>query len=63
MFLAGSKLWSGSGCVDQLRRAAGELRELPDASEPFERIRDAIKEAHSQIAGGPHAREDSQDAA
>lgn len=56
--------WRGSattmlGCthlrvaIEQLpaaRAACEEMQDLPDALEPLERIREAIKEAHSQIS-------------
>ena len=36
--------------VDRVNELANSFVELPDAVEPFDRIREAIKEAHSQIA-------------
>lgn len=36
--------------VDRVNELANGFAELPDAVEPFDRIREAIKEAHSQIA-------------
>ena len=48
--LAGSKLRVAMECADDVREIASALGDLPDAVEPFERIREAIQEAHSQIA-------------
>jgi hypothetical protein len=36
--------------VDRVNELADSFVDLPDAIEPFDRIREAIKEAHSQIA-------------
>ncbi|MFK8111722.1 MAG: hypothetical protein AB8B91_05955 [Rubripirellula sp.] len=48
--LAGSNLQVPIEKADAVRELTGKLADLPDAVEPFERIREAIKEAHSQIA-------------
>lgn len=48
--LAGALLRVAIQWVDQLRSLVPEFADLPDAVEPFERIREAIEEAHSQIA-------------
>ncbi|MCO8124266.1 hypothetical protein NHH03_21165 [Stieleria sp. TO1_6] len=56
--LAGSETVEVAGAtfivpMEQRERVAGlasQYRDLPDAVEPFERIREAIKEAHSQLA-------------
>lgn len=64
--LAGSTLRVMKEKVDQVRRITSQLSDLPDAVEPFERIREAIKEAQSQIARAqtapsqtPHVETDS----
>jgi hypothetical protein len=48
--LAESHLLVGIEKEAQVRQLADKLVDLPDAEEPFERIREAIQEAHSQIA-------------
>jgi len=48
--LAGASLRVAIERMDQLCRMLPEFADLPDAVEPFERIREAIEEAHSQIA-------------
>lgn len=48
--LSESKLLLPMEQVEQAREIANAMADLPDASEPFERIREAIKEAQSQIA-------------
>jgi hypothetical protein len=48
--LAGSTLRVVKEKADQVRAVTSQLAGLPDATEPFERIREAIKEAQSQIA-------------
>lgn len=53
--LAGSTLRVAQEQADQVRELACRLEDLPDATEPFERIRQAIQEAHSQIARAPTA--------
>lgn len=60
--LAGSKLRVAMEHVDQVREIARQLADLPDAVEPFERIREAIKEAQSQIARAQVSREESAQA-
>jgi hypothetical protein len=46
---------------DELQAMAEFFTDLPDAVEPFERIREAIKEAHSQLARQhPEARPQSE---
>lgn len=54
--LAGSTLRVALEQVDQVREITRMLTDLPDAVEPFERIREAIKEAQSQIAVAQTAR-------
>lgn len=48
--LAESNLLVGIEKEAEVRQLADKLVDLPDAEEPFERIREAIQEAHSQIA-------------
>ncbi len=48
--MAGSNMMVPIEKLDQAREIAEAFRELPDALEPFERIREAIKEAQSQIS-------------
>ena len=48
--VADSTFWTAVECVDQVSELAGSFCDLPDAVELFGRIRDAIHEAHSQIA-------------
>ncbi|QDT06476.1 hypothetical protein K227x_48860 [Rubripirellula lacrimiformis] len=50
VMLAGSKLLVPMERIEQVSALAEKLIDLPDAVEPFERIREAIKEAQSQIA-------------
>jgi hypothetical protein len=50
VMLAGTKLLVPMEQVEQATLVAKRMVDLPDANEPFERIREAIKEAHSQIA-------------
>ena len=45
--------------ADRVRQLAEKLVDLPDAEEPFDRIREAIKEAHSQIARAQSAQQTS----
>ncbi|MCD0459528.1 hypothetical protein [Roseiconus lacunae] len=47
---AGATFFAAIETVDQVTSLASKFGDLPDAIEPFERIRDAIKEAHSQLA-------------
>ncbi len=54
--LAGATLRVAMEQVDQVREIINKLTDLPDAVEPFERIREAIKEAQSQIALAQSAR-------
>jgi hypothetical protein len=42
--------------TERVQEIVAQLSDLPDAVEPFERIREAIKEAQSQIARVPAAR-------
>lgn len=48
--LAGATLRVPMEQVERVQQIAAKLNDLPDAVEPFERIREAIKEAQSQIA-------------
>lgn len=48
--LSGATLRTPMESYEIVAAAAAELIDLPDGAEPFERIREAIKEAHSQIA-------------
>lgn len=48
--LADSVLSSPVEFAEQVEAICREVRNLPDAVEPFERIREAIREAHSQLA-------------
>jgi exonuclease VII small subunit len=48
--LAGSIIRFRIEHADIVKRIASNLGDFPDAVEPFERIREAIKEAHSQLA-------------
>ena len=48
--LAGAKCWVPMEQLEQVERLLEHFSDLPDAVEPFSRIREAIKEAHSQIA-------------
>jgi hypothetical protein len=55
--LAGTRLRVAMEHTERVRELAGRLANFPDAVEPFERIREAIKEAHSQIARAQATRE------
>ena len=46
----GSRFWVAIEQLDAVDALAKKFIDLPDAVEPFDRIREAIKEAHSQIA-------------
>jgi hypothetical protein len=48
--LAGSLIRFRIEHTDTVNAIANQLTDFPDAVEPFERIREAIKEAHSQLA-------------
>ena len=48
--LASSHLRVGIECGPRVQALCDKLIDLPDAVEPFERIREAIREAQSQIA-------------
>ncbi len=48
--LAGSIIRFPIEHIDIVQKIAASLGDFPDAVEPFERIREAIKEAHSQLA-------------
>lgn len=48
--LAGATLRVPIENADRVKSLIKQYGDLPDAVEPFERIREAIKEAHSQIA-------------
>ncbi|MCG8653311.1 MAG: hypothetical protein MI861_25960 [Pirellulales bacterium] len=48
--LAGATLKVAMEKMPEVQPLVEQLADLPDAIEPFERIREAIKEAHSQIA-------------
>lgn len=48
--LAGATLRVSNEQAERIRGLIVSFNDLPDAVEPFERIREAIKEAHSQIA-------------
>jgi hypothetical protein len=50
VWLAGTRLQVNIESIDAAKSICEDLNDLPDATEPFERIREAIKEAHSQIA-------------
>ena len=56
--VAGSQFSVAPEQIDAVQRLSTQLSDLPDAVEPFQRIREAIQEAHSQIA-----RQDSAQAA
>ena len=47
---ADSKIWVSAEREDDLQELRSHFDKLPDAEEPFSRIREAIFEAHSQIA-------------
>lgn len=48
--LADKDLWVAIERVQEARVVAEQLRSFPDPLEPFERIQEAIQEAHSQLA-------------
>ena len=48
--VAGSSLYVALERKEDVESIADFYQDLPDAVEPFERIREAIKEAHSQLA-------------
>ncbi len=48
--LAGSTIRVAAERTEQVRRLIGQLSSLPDLIEPFSRIREAIQEAHKQVA-------------
>ena len=54
--LAGSTLRVAIEQAEQVQQLAAGLIDLPDATEPFDRIREAIKEAQSQIARSQSSR-------
>jgi hypothetical protein len=54
--LAGSTLRVALEQAERVQQLAAALIDLPDATEPFERIREAIKEAQSQIARAQSSR-------
>ncbi len=54
--LAGATLRVAMEQLEQVSELIKRLVDLPDGVEPFERIREAIKEAHSQIARGQSQR-------
>ena len=54
--LAGSTLRVAVEQAEQVQQLAAGLIDLPDATEPFDRIREAIKEAQSQIARAQSSR-------
>ena len=56
VLLAGSRLLVSEQQAERVREITMQLNDLPDAVEPFERIREAIKEAQSQIARAPALR-------
>ncbi|MCC9602849.1 hypothetical protein LOC67_20045 [Stieleria sp. JC731] len=47
---AGATFLAAIDVAAKVESYAGRFGDLPDAVEPFERIREAIKEAHSQLA-------------
>ena len=47
---AGTHLWVGMEHTEKVAALADAFQDIPDGVEPFDRIREAIKEAHSQIA-------------
>ena len=59
VLLAGSRLLVAEHQADRVREITIQLNDLPDAVEPFERIREAIKEAQSQITRAPSTRQPS----
>lgn len=50
VMLAGTALNVAFEVAETVRDVCEQLVDLPDAIEPFERIREAIKEAHRQVA-------------
>jgi hypothetical protein len=50
VLLAGSRLLVVESQCERVRDVVRQLSDLPDAVEPFERIREAINEAQSQGA-------------
>lgn len=48
--LVGAEIRCAAGRLDSVRQIAAELAHFPDVTEPFERIREAIREAQSQLA-------------
>lgn len=56
LLLAGSRLLVSEQQVDRARAVIVQLADLPDTVEPFERIREAIQEAQSQIARTANSR-------
>ncbi len=59
--LAGSTIHIRVEHYDAVQKIAAKLADFPDAVEPFERIREAIKEAHSQLAGAAISRAGATD--
>lgn len=53
--LAGATLRTAMENTESVKGLARQFDDLPDGVEPFERIREAIKEAHSQIARSQRA--------
>jgi len=47
---AGTHFWAAMEHADTVGQLAETFGDIPDGVEPFDRIREAIKEAHSQIA-------------
>ncbi|QDT12627.1 hypothetical protein [Planctomycetes bacterium K23_9] len=47
---AGTHFWAAMEHVETVTEMAKTFGDIPDGVEPFDRIREAIKEAHSQIA-------------
>ncbi|MEO1615408.1 MAG: hypothetical protein AAFV88_06135 [Planctomycetota bacterium] len=47
---AGTSFFVAAERFEEARSLAAQCKDLPDPVEPFERIREAIKEAHSQLA-------------
>jgi hypothetical protein len=54
--LSGAKIRAASTDSDRVQAIIAGLADLPDGAEPFERIREAIKEAHSQISRSTSSR-------
>ena len=59
ILLAGSRLLVAETQAERVREITLQLTDLPDAVEPFERIREAIKKAQSQISRAPATRSPS----